>query len=101
MYTHTQFYIHLCTFHYHSVAKSRQTLPPYGCITPGFATFYYIPGFSQIHIQRVGNAIELFHPLPSPPPSAFNFSQCQGLFQSVGSSHQETKVLELQHKSYQ
>ena len=36
------------------------------------------------------------HPLSSPSPPAFNLSQNQGLFQWVSSSHQATKVLELQ-----
>ena len=39
------------------------------------------------------------HPLSS--PSAFNLSQRQGLFQWVSSSHQVTKILELQHQSSQ
>ena len=34
-------------------------------------------------------------------PPAFNLSQHQGLFQWVSSSHQMTKVLELQHPSFQ
>ena len=37
--------------------------------------------------------------VPSPP--ALNLSQHQGLFQWVGSLHQEAKVLELQHQSFQ
>ena len=43
------------------------------------------------------------HPLSSPPPSAPNPSQHQGLFQWVSSSHQVAKVLEpqLQHQSFQ
>ena len=32
----------------------------------------------------------------TPSPFAFNFSQYQGLFQQVGSSHQVAKVLEIQ-----
>ena len=42
-------------------------------------------------------------PLSSPSPPAFNLSQHQGLFQWVISSHQVTKVLELQlqHQSFQ
>ena len=36
------------------------------------------------------------HPLSFPSPPAFNLSQHQGIFQWVGSSHQEVKVLELQ-----
>ena len=45
------------------------------------------------------------HPtiLSSPPPPALNFSQHQGLFKWVSSSHQVAKVLEsqLQHRSFQ
>ena len=43
------------------------------------------------------------HPLSSPSPPTFSLSQCQGLFQWVGSSHQVAKVLELhlQHQSFQ
>ena len=40
-------------------------------------------------------------PLPSPSPSALSFSQHQGLFKWVSSSHQVAKVLELQHQSFQ
>ena len=36
------------------------------------------------------------HPLSSPSPLALNLSQHQGLFKWLSSSHQETKVLELQ-----
>ena len=41
------------------------------------------------------------YPLSSPSPPGFNLSQNQGLFQSVSSSHQVAKVLELQHQSFQ
>ena len=34
---------------------------------------------TQTHVHRVGDAIQLSHPLSSPPP-AFNLSQHQGLF---------------------
>ena len=37
------------------------------------------------------------HPLLSPSPPAFNFSQHQDLFQRVSSSHQLTKVLVFQY----
>ena len=43
------------------------------------------------------------YPLSSPSPPAFNISQHQGLFQWISSSHQVSKVLELQlqHQSFQ
>ena len=58
---------------------------------------------SQIHVHRVGDAIQPSHPLSSPSPPALNLSQHQGLFQWVGSLHQVTQVLEfqLQNQSYQ
>ena len=59
--------------------------------------------FAQVHVHRIGDAIKLSHPLPSPSPPAFNLSLHQGLFQWVNSSHQVAKVLELQfqHQSFQ
>ena len=46
-----------------------------------------------------------YHPIISPllPPSppALSLSQHEGLFQWISSSHQVTKVLELQHQSFQ
>ena len=58
---------------------------------------------SQTHVHWVDDAIQSSHPLSSPSPPAFSLSQHQGLFQWVGSSHQVTKVLELQlqHQSFQ
>ena len=55
------------------------------------------------HVHRVGDAIQPSHPLSSPSPLTLNFSQHQGLFQWVSSSHQVAKVLELQlqHQSFQ
>ena len=50
---------------------------------------------------EVSDAIQLSHPLPPLSPPAFNLSQHQSLFQSVSSSHEVAKVLELQHQSFQ
>ena len=65
----------------------QHTRPP--CPTP-------TPRFTQTHIHRVGDAIQLSHPLSSPSPPAPNPSQHQGLFQRVNSSHEVAKVLEFQ-----
>ena len=40
-----------------------------------------LPELAQTHVHRVGDAIQLSHPLPSPSPPAFNLSPHQGLFQ--------------------
>ena len=70
---------------------------------PGLPVHHQLPEFTQIHVHRVGDAIQPSHPLLSPSPPAPSPSQHQGLFQWVNSSHEVTKVLEfqLQHKSFQ
>ena len=70
---------------------------------PDFPIHYQLTELAQIHVHQVSDAIQLSHPLLSPSPSTFNLSQHKGLFQSVSSSHQVAKVLELQlqHQSFQ
>ena len=63
---------------------------------PGFPAHHQLPELAQTHVHQVHNAIQPSHPLSSPSPPAFNPSQNQGLFQTVGSLHQMAKVLELQ-----
>ena len=57
---------------------------------------------AQTYVHRVNDAIQPSHLLSPPSPLALNLSQHQDLFQWVGSSHQVTKVLELQlqHQSW-
>ena len=71
--------------------------------TPGFHVPHQLPELTQTHVHRAGDAIQPSHPLSSPSPPSFNLSQHQSLFQWVSSSHQVTKVLELQlqHQSFQ
>ena len=73
------------------------------CSRPGLPIHHQLPEFTQTHVHWVGDAIQTSHPLSCPSPPAFNFSQHQGLFQWVSSSHQVAKVLEfqLQHQSFQ
>ena len=47
---------------------------------PGLPVHHQLPEFTQIHVHRVGEAIQPSHPLSSPSPPAFNLSQHQGLF---------------------
>ena len=51
------------------------------CSTTGFPAHHQLPEPTQTHAHRVSDAIQLSHPLLSPPSPAFNFSQHQGLFQ--------------------
>ena len=84
---------------------------PMDCSTPGFPVRHQLPELAQIHVHRVGGAIQPSYLISSHPhlissnPSlpAFNLSQHQGFFQWVSSSHQVAKILELQfqHQSFQ
>ena len=80
-----------------SVAQSCLTLcNPVDCSMPGFSVLHYLLKFAQTYVHWVGDAIQPSHSLWSPSPPAFSLSQHQGPFQWVGSSHQVTKILELQ-----
>ena len=76
---------------------------PVDCSTPGCPVLHYLQKFAQTNVHWVSDAIQPSHPLSSPSPPALNLSQHQGLFQWVSSSHQVTKILELQlqHQSFQ
>ena len=49
------------------------------CSMPGFLVLHQLLELAQIHVHRVGDAIQPSYPLSSPSP-AFNLSQPQGLF---------------------
>ena len=86
------------------VAQSCPTLcNPMNRSTPGLPVHHQLPDFTQTHVHRVGDAIQLSHPLLSPSPPAPNPSQHLSLFQWVNSSHEVAKLLEfqLQHQSFQ
>ena len=86
-----------------SVTQSCPTLcDPMDCSTPGLPVHHQFPEFTQTHAHWVDDAIQPSHPVASPSP-AFSFSQHQGLFKWVSSSHQMAKILEfqLQHQSFQ
>ena len=70
-----------------SVTQSYPTLcNPMDCSTPGFPGHHQLSELAQIHVHRIGDAIQPSHPLLSPSPPTFNLSQHQGLFQSGGQS---------------
>ena len=73
------------------------------CSTSDFPLHHQFLEFAQTHVHRIGDAIQLSHPLSSPFPPAFNLSQHQGLFHWVSSLHQVVKILEFQnqHQSFQ
>ena len=80
-----------------SFAQSCPTLcDPMNRSTPGLPVHHELPEFTQTHVHRVSDAIQLSHSLSSPSPPAPNPSQHQTLFQWVNSSHEVAKVLEFQ-----
>ena len=65
-----------------SVAQSCPTLcDTMNHSTPGLPVHHQLPEFTQTHVHRVNDAIQLSHPLSSPSPPAPNPSQPQSLFQ--------------------
>ena len=79
---------------YCSVTKLCPTIcNPIYCSTPSSPVLHYLPEFAQTHVHWVSDAIQPSYPLLPPSSLPFNFSQHQGLFQWVGSSHQVAKVL--------
>ena len=96
--------VRISSVQFSSVAQSCLTLcDPMNHSTPGLPIHHKLPKFTQTHVHRVSDAIQLSHPLSSPSPPTFNLSQHQGLYKLVSSSHQVAKVLEfqLQHQSLQ
>ena len=65
--------------------------------TPDFPVLHCL--FKPMSIESVMPSND--HPLSPPFPPVLNLSQCQGLSQWVSTLHQVTKVLELQHQSFQ
>ena len=64
-----------------SVTWSCLTLcDPMDCSTPGFPVYHQRLEFTENHVHRVSDAIQISHPLSSPSPPAFILSQHQGLF---------------------
>ena len=65
-------------FQFSSVAQSYPTLcDPMDFSTPGFPVHQQLLELTQIHVHHVGGAIQSSHPLLSPSPPTFNFSQHQ------------------------
>ena len=59
------------SYQFSSVAQLCLSLwDPMNCSTPGLPVHHQLPEFTQTHIHRVGDAIQLSHPLSSPSPPA-------------------------------
>ena len=66
----------------YSVAKSCPALcDSMDCSTPDLPVPHHLLELAQVHVHWIGDAIQPSHPLSPSSPSAFGFSQHQGLFQ--------------------
>ena len=69
----------------HTTVQKHQSCPtlcdPMNRSTPGLPVHHQLPEFTQIHVHRVGDAIQPSHPLSSPSPPAPHPAQHQSLFQ--------------------
>ena len=105
-YTHTHIYIHIYIFIFVCTVVQSLTCVWFFVI-PWTATQQAPLSSTICQTLLKFMSIELTmlskwpHPQPPSSPFAFNLSQNQSLFQWVSSSHQETKLLELQHQSFQ
>ena len=64
------------TLQFSSVAQSCLTLcDPMDCSTPGLPVHHQLLEFTQTHVHRVCDTIQLSYPLSFPSPPAFNLSQ--------------------------
>ena len=63
-----------------SCSVTSGTCDPMGCNTPGLPVLHHLPEFVQTHVLRVGDPIQISHPLSSLSPFAFILSQHQGSF---------------------
>ena len=69
-------YPFMSSVQFSSVAQLCPTLcDPMNCSTPGLPVHHQLREFTQIHVYRVGDAIQPSHHLSSPSPPAFNLSQ--------------------------
>ena len=72
----------LTAFQFSSVTQSCPNVcHPVDCSMPSFPVHHGLLELAQTHVHRIGDAIQLSHPLLSPSPLAFNLSQHQDLFQ--------------------
>ena len=63
-----------------SVQSLSELSDPMNRRMPGLPVHHKLPEFTQTHVHRVGDAIQLSHTLSCPSPAP-NLSQHQGLFQ--------------------
>ena len=82
MYNFTYLLLILKIVVFSSVSQSCPTLfDPMYCNKQGFPVHLQLQELTQTYVHQVSDAIQPYHPLLYPSPSAFNLSQHEGLFQ--------------------
>ena len=71
------------------------------CSMPGLPVLHHLPKFAHVHVHYISDAIQPSHLLMPSSPSALKPSRHQGLFPWVAVHIRRTKLLELQHQSFQ
>ena len=88
------FYLQFSSVQFSSVGQSCPTLcDPMNRSTPSLPVHHQLPEFTQTHVHRVGDAIQLSHPLSSPSPTVPSPFQNQGLFQWVYLNEEQIKPM--------
>ena len=64
-------------------------------------SLHHLPKFAQVCVQCISDAVQPSHPLTPSSPSALDLSPHQKFFKWVICVHQMTKILKLQHQSFQ
>ena len=54
-----------------------------GCSMPGFPVYHQLLELTQTHVRRVGDAIQLSHPLSSPSLPSFKVLQGTVLYYEI------------------
>ena len=95
-------WIYMSQFSYSVIQLCSTLCDHMDCSMPGFSVHHQFPELAQTQVHWVSNANQPSHPLASPSPPAFKFSQQQDLYKWVSSSHQVVKELQfqLQHQSF-
>ena len=85
-------YVGISIVQFSSVTQSCLSLCyPMNCSKPGLPVHHQLLEFTKTHVDRVSNAIQPSHPLPSPSLPAPTPSQHQGLFWRVNYLHEVAK----------
>ena len=88
----------LLRYNLHAIVVVQSLCPTLSWTAARQASLSFTNSWSLLKLMSIGSMMPSLSPLF---PHALNLSQCQGLFQWVGSLHQVAKLLEFWHQSFQ